>query len=120
MEKHCTELAQELAELGHDVHVLAHSTYQDKFPEPVRFHPCPMTPGRRNPWLRWKLRRTLQHIRPNIVHAHGTKAATLAALTKRPHWQTTATVRGTKSNVGPFTSVDKVNAVSQTIEHASQ
>lgn len=115
MEKHCTELAQELVELGHDVHVLAHSNYQDKFPEPVRFHPCPMTLGRRNPWLRWKLRRTLQHIRPTIVHAHGNKAATLAALTKRPHWQTIGTVHGTKSNVRPFTSLDKVIAVSQAI-----
>jgi glycosyltransferase involved in cell wall biosynthesis len=115
MEKHCTELAEELAELGHDVHVLAHSNYQDKFPEPVRFHPCPVSLGRRNPWLRWKLRRTLQHIRPNIVHAHGNKAATLAALTKQPHWQTIGTVHGTKSNVRPFTSLDKVIAVSQAI-----
>src|SRR5690554_1139882 len=115
MEKHCTELAQEVAELGHDVHVLAHSNYQDKFPEPVRFHPCPVSLGRRNPWLRWKLRRTLQHIRPTIVHAHGNKAATLAAQTKQPYWQTIGTIHGTKSSVRPFTSLDKVIAVSQAI-----
>ena len=115
MEKHCAELAEELAELGHEVHILAHQNYQDRFPATVSFHPCPMSLGRRNPWLRWKLRHTLKHIRPNIVHAHGNKAATLATLCKQPHWQTIGTIHGTKSSVRALASLDKVIAVSQAI-----
>src|SRR5690554_5144722 len=115
MEKHCAELAQELTGLGHRVHVLAHRNYQDKFPAPVCFHPCPMALGRRNPWLRWKVRRTLQQIGPDIVHAHGNKAATLAAVTQQSDWQTVGTLHGTKSSTRPFAALDKLIAVSQTI-----
>lgn len=115
METHCSNLAVELAELDHEVHVLAHGGYHKNFPAPVHFHPCPMSLGRRNPWLRWKIHRTLSMLRPDVVHAHGNKAATLAARTRQRSWQTVGTIHGTKSNIRIFSDLDKVIAVSQSI-----
>ncbi|MDX1559813.1 MAG: glycosyltransferase [Marinobacter sp.] len=115
MEQHTADLAGALAERGHSVHVLGHKTYRDKFPAGVRFHPCPMSLGRKNLWLRWKIQRTLLRIRPDVVHAHGNKAANLAAKTKQAHWQAVGTIHGTKSSTRIFEDLDKVIAVSQAI-----
>ena len=115
METHCSDLAAELVELGHEVHVLAHKDYHDDFAASVHFHRCPMALGRKNPWLRWKVSRTLSSIRPDVVHAHGNKAATLAVRTKQRSWQTVGTIHGTKSNIRIFSDLDKVIAVSQSI-----
>lgn len=115
METHCSDLAAELARLGHKVHVLAHGRYEQSFPPPVSFHPCPMGFGRRNPWLLRKVRQILISLRPDIVHAHGNKAAALAARTKQSGWQTVGTIHGTKSSIKVFAALDKVIAVSQSI-----
>lgn len=113
MEKHTADLAGALTALGHDVHVLAHPSYQTHFSGRSSFHPCPMHLGRRNPWLRYRIRRIVGTLHPEVVHAQGSKAATLVSRLKLPPGcQKAGTVHGSKSTEKPFLPLDKVIAVS--------
>jgi len=115
MEKHTADLAGALAERGHNVHVLGHKTYWDKFPAGVRYHPLPVQLGRRNLWLQLALRRRLREIAPDILHAQGNKAAQLAAKTGKLARVRIGTVHGTKSSHKAFERLDAVIAVSPRI-----
>ncbi|WP_175497283.1 glycosyltransferase [Marinobacter pelagius] len=113
MEKHTADLAGALAELGHEVHVLAHPSYRQQFVERVSFHPCPMQLGRRNPWLSYRMRRILNAVNPHVLHAQGSKAATMVSRMRlSPGCQKIGTVHGSKSTERPFLQLDKVIAVS--------
>ncbi|MFO7530476.1 MAG: glycosyltransferase family 4 protein [Marinobacter sp.] len=113
MEKHTADLAGALATLGHEVHVLAHPSYRQQFGERILFHPCPMQLGRRNPWLSYRMRRIVSALHPDVVHAQGSKAATmLSRLRLPPGCQKIGTVHGSKSTERPFLQLDKVIAVS--------
>ncbi|SNC76668.1 Glycosyltransferase involved in cell wall bisynthesis [Marinobacter sp. es.048] len=115
MEKHTADLAGALAERGHNVHVLGHKTYGDKFPAGVHFHPLPVRLGRRNLWLQLALRRRLREIVPDILHAQGNKAAQLAAKTGKLARVRVGTVHGTKSSHKAFDRLDEIIAVSPRI-----
>ncbi len=114
MEKHVSDLAESLARLGHEIHILAHPDYQKRFSN-IHFHPCPMSLGRRNPWLLWKIKKSLKRIDPDVAHAHGNKAAALLGSMKTGAWQSVGTVHGSKSNLHPFAALNKVIAVSRSI-----
>lgn len=81
MEKHVFDLGLELARRGHSVHVMAHGSYRARFPAEVHFHPLPVECSRLNPWLRFALRQCLRRIKPDVLHAHGNKAAQLSGQT---------------------------------------
>ncbi len=115
MEKHTADLASALSIQGHNIHVLAHSAYSERFPEPVLFHSLPFQLGRRNPWLRHRLRRTLRSIRPDIVHAQGNKAASLVS---HDTPVTVGTLHGTKSSHKAFDKLDGVIGVSRELTDA--
>jgi len=115
MEKHTADLAGALAARGHAIHVLAHSAYSERFPEPVLFHPLPFQLGRRNLWLRHQLRRTLRSIHPDIVHAQGNKAASLVSTIHHDAQVTVGTLHGTKSSHKAFEKLDGVIGVSREI-----
>ncbi|MGF2736617.1 glycosyltransferase family 4 protein [Marinobacter sp. DUT-1] len=113
MEKHTADLAGALATLGHEVHVLAHPSYRQQFGERIQFHPCPMQLGRRNPWLSYRVRRVVSALNPDVVHAQGSKAATMVSrLRLTSGCQKVGTVHGSKSTEKPFLQLDKVIAVS--------
>jgi len=113
MEKHTADLAGALATLGHEVHVLAHPSYRQQFGERIQFHPCPMQLGRRNPWLSYRVRRVVSALNPDVVHAQGSKAATMVSrLRLTSGYQKVGTVHGSKSTEKPFLQLDKVIAVS--------
>lgn len=113
MEKHSADLAGALATLGHEVHVLAHPSYRQQFGERIQFHPCPMQLGRRNPWLSYRVRRVVSALNPDVVHAQGSKAATMVSrLRLTSGYQKVGTVHGSKSTEKPFLQLDKVIAVS--------
>lgn len=119
MEKHTKELAQGLADEGHEVHVLADADYREQFADTAHFHPIPVQYSRRHPWLGLRLRRLLKRIRPDIVHAQGNKAAQLLGNVKRRHGAThsiyVGTLHGTKSSHRAFAKLDGVIAVSDDI-----
>lgn len=118
MEKHTAELAAALAARGHRVQVLAHPGYQARFPAALQTHPLPMHLGRRNPWLRFRLQRTLRAIGPDIIHAQGNKAASLLGRSRRTSGATVGTVHGTKTSHRAFDHLDGVIAVSGDIRAA--
>ncbi|WP_166258915.1 glycosyltransferase [Marinobacter salicampi] len=117
METHTSVLAEGLARAGKEVHVAAHPAYRDRFNPAIRFHGLPMNLGRRNPWLRFRLRQLLKTVQPDICHAQGNKAAQLLSSHRRGHVRA-GTVHGTKSSHRNFRSLEGVIAVSQQI-HAS-
>lgn len=113
MEKHTADLARALSELGQEVHVLAHRAYQSRFDQRISFHACPMQLGRRNPWLRYQIRRTLRQLAPDVVHAQGSKAAGLVSVLQLPKkFLKVGTIHGSKSTDRPFQGMDRVIAVS--------
>lgn len=115
METHTADLAKTLATRGHTVHVLAHSHYSKRFASPVCFHPLPVQLGRRNPWLRYRLRRLLRAIHPDIVHAQGNKAANLISSVRHLNSATLGTLHGTKRSHKWFERLDGVIGVSRDI-----
>lgn len=122
MEKHAFDLALELARRGHSVHVMAHRSYQNRFPAKVHFYPLPVEYSRLNPRLRFALRQCLRRIKPDVLHAHGNKAAQLAgqALPGLAPLRV-GTVHGIKKNHKAFLRQDAVIAVSprvfENLEH---
>lgn len=109
METHVRDLAQGLTSRGHEVCVLGHPDFSQRFAAPVRFCPMPMHLGRRNPLLKFRLRRALEKLHPDICHAHGNKAAQLIQ-----GYSTSVrigTVHGQKSSLSPFLSMDGVIAI---------
>lgn len=115
MEKHTAELAAALADRGHRVHVLAHPAYQSRFSVAVTVQPLPLHLGRRNPWLRFRVQRTLRSIRPDVTHAQGNKAAGLLGRARHFAGATLGTVHGTKTSHKAFARLNGVIAVSADI-----
>ncbi|PXX89320.1 glycosyltransferase [Marinobacter vulgaris] len=115
MEKHTADLADALSAKGHQVHVLAHPAYSERFTTPVHFHPLPFRLGRRNLWLRHRLRQTLDFIHPDVLHAQGNKAASLVTAVRRKVPVTLGTIHGTKSSHKDFDKLDGVIGVSREI-----
>jgi glycosyltransferase involved in cell wall biosynthesis len=72
--------------------------------------------GRRNPWLRLSLKRCLNGISPDILHAQGNKAAQLASQIKPGSIRLrVGTVHGIKSSHQAFQKLDLAIAVSEGI-----
>lgn len=115
METHTADLAIALSEKGHTVHVVAHNAYGERFLKPVHFHQLPFQLGRRNLWLKYRLRRLLRSIQPDIVHAQGSKAASLVSSAHRVAGATIGTVHGTKSSHKAFDRLNGVIGVSRDI-----
>ena len=79
MENHVIWLCSELAR-HHEVTVIAPPWMEKCFAEGVKVIALPALLGsRRNPFTLWKLRRLLRTLNPDIVHAHGGKAAAFVA-----------------------------------------
>ncbi len=120
MEKHTVELADALTRRGHTVHLIAHPAYEHRIGDATQFHPLPVHFGRRNPILKWKLRRTLRRISPDIGHGHGNKAIELLSQTKLG-MKTVGTVHGIKKHHSGITKMDAVicisKAVMATVDH---
>ena len=112
LETHFVDLANGLSGLGDDVAVIAHERYGDRFSADVRFLPLDLTGGRRNPWLRRGLRKLIDSVAPEIVHAHAGKAAALVAAVA-PNARTVGTVHGQKKSLVAYRRFDAVIGVSK-------
>ena len=116
LEQHTFNLVNELA-LHHDVHIIAHPCYAEKFKANVHFHAVDFARSRWNIFLLWQLKSLIQHIQPNIVHAQAGKAAELIARIK-PFLsgpKIVTTIHGTKKNKSAYLVGDAVIAVSQAL-----
>ena len=116
LEQHTFNLVNEMSR-QHDVHILAHPCYAEKFNEKVQFHPVDFARSRWNIFLLWQLKSLINQIQPDIVHAQAGKAAEL--MTKIRGWlkpvKLVTTVHGTKKNKAIYAAGDAVIAVSQAL-----
>lgn len=116
LEHHTFNLANEMS-LQHDVHILAHPCYAEKFNQRVHFHAVDFARSRWNLFLLWQLKTLINQIQPDIVHAQAGKAAEL--LSKIRSWlkpvKFVTTVHGTKKNKAIYAAGDAVIAVSQAL-----
>lgn len=118
LEKHVVDLANGLNQRGVSVCVIAHSKYADRFDVGVEFKPVNLAAGRRNPIALWHLWRALQSARANLVHAHGSKAASMVgALLPTLRFKSVATLHSRKKNVAMFRRFERVIAVSEISTH---
>jgi len=102
----------------HEVHVIAHKKYADRFDSRVRFHPVDLSRGRRNLWVLFSLYRTIRAIAPDIIHAHANKAAAMVASLRylpSPQIKRVATLHSQKRKLDAFRHFDHVIGVSQRV-----
>ena len=116
LEQHTFNLANELSQ-QHEVHMIAHPCYAEKFNPRVHFHAVDFARSRWNILLLWQLKSLINQIQPDIVHAQAGKAAEL--LSKIRGWlkpvKFVTTVHGTKKNKAIYAAGDAVIAVSQAL-----
>lgn len=116
LEQHTFNLANEMS-LQHEVHMIAHPCYAEKFNEHVHFHPLDFARSRWNIFLLWQLKSLINQLQPDIVHAQAGKAAELVSKIKS--WlkpvKVVTTVHGTKKNKSAYLVGDAVIAVSKAL-----
>ncbi len=115
LEKHVVELANGLVARGHAVSVVAHARYADRFDARIRVLPVDLARGRRNLIALWQLWCALRSVGPGVVHAHGSKAASMVGtlLPWLPALASVATLHSRKKKVGMFRRFQRVIAVSR-------
>lgn len=114
LEKHVIDMANGLAQRGLTVSVVAHPRYGDRFDPGVRFLPVDLALGRRNPLGLWLLWRALRRSGTEVVHAHGSKAASMVGtLLPFLNVRSVATLHSRKKNVRMFRRFQRVIAVSK-------
>lgn len=114
LEKHVVELANGFAGRGHAVSVIAHARYGDRFDNRVRFLPVNLARGRRNLLALWQLWMALRASAADVVHAHGSKAASMVGvLLPWLRMGSVATLHSRKKKVGMFRRFQRVIAVSR-------
>ena len=111
LETHFADLANGLAALGVQVAAIAHERYRDAVDAAVYFESLDLTRSRRNPFLQRALRRRIGALAPDVVHAHGGKAAHLLGAA-RPRGRLVGTVHGLKKDLSPYRRFDAVIGVS--------
>ena len=116
LEQHTFNLVNELSQ-QHEVHIIAHPCYADKFNAHVCFYAVDFSRSRWNIFLLCQLKSIINKIQPDIVHAQAGKAAEL--ISKIRTWlkpvKFVTTVHGTKKNKSIYTFADAVIAVSQAL-----
>lgn len=115
LEKHVVELASGLLRRGLEVCLVAHPMYGSRLPAGVEFLPIDLTAHRRHPLALLRLLRLLRKARPQIIHAHGSKAASMISplLPFLPNMRSVATLHSRKKNIRMFSRFERVIAVSR-------
>lgn len=84
VERHLVDLANGLSQ-EFEVHVIADFSFSDQFNSAVWLHPVPFTLSRFSPRLLVAVSRAIKGISPDLIHAHGNKAARVLTLIDRQH-----------------------------------
>lgn len=115
LEKHFVELCNGLSE-RYEVLAIAHQAHGRGMCERVRFEPLDLTFSRISPLNFLHLHRVLSRYRPQVIHAHANKAASMIATLSRFYSaRTVGTVHGFKRKNRCFAGFDAVIAVSPAI-----
>jgi glycosyltransferase involved in cell wall biosynthesis len=104
-----------------EISVIAAPCFKDLFPENINFFPVKISRSRRNPSLLFNTQRIISLLAPNIVHAHGHKAASILS-TIKPFLSKSilsiATAHNVKRNNSVLKKMDEVFVVSEGIQDA--
>lgn len=114
LEKHVIELADGLGVNGHQVSVISHKTFEKSMPTNVAFFSVNLARGRYNILALWQLRCALKASGAQLVHAHGSKAASMVGLLLP--WlgmASVATLHSRKKQTAMFRPFQRVIAVSR-------
>ena len=115
MERHVADLARAQADAGADVGVAGHPSILKGLAPGVRAIPIDLSRSRRRPDALWALRRAVLADAPDIVHAHGSKAAAMttgAMRLARRAPVSVATAHGLKRSPAPYRGHAALIAVS--------
>ena len=113
LEKHTFEVAGAMADRGHEVVVLCDPSYRRYCPEGVTIRGFDWSGSRRNPWLWFKLRKALEQLAPDVVHAQADKPAYMLSKSGCPNATVSVgTVHNIKSNYRAYKKVEALIAVS--------
>lgn len=115
LEKHVVELASGLLRRGLEACLVAHPMYGPRLPTGVEFLPIDLSAHRRHPLALYRLFQHLRQARAQIIHAHGSKAASMISplLPFVPNMRSVATLHSRKKNVRMFSRFGRVIAVSR-------
>ncbi len=120
LENHFCDLANGLSR-KHTVHVIAHPRYRSLLADGVVFHPLNLAASRYNPLILWQLLRTIQAIKPQVIHAHASKAAAMIDRIKRFLAQPkVVTVHSVKRSTAMYRAFDRIIAVSGGVAQSLQ
>lgn len=115
LEKHVMELANALVRSGQQVTLIAHQKYTERV-YGVTFKALDLSKSRKNPFLLWKLYKTIQATQADLVHVQASKAASMVApLLRWLKLPSVVTVHGLKKNTRAFTQFNRIIAVSQNV-----
>ncbi|MCU0793395.1 MAG: glycosyltransferase [Opitutaceae bacterium] len=114
LERSVVDLAAAQANAGHEVVLAASAIVLDRVAPGVRKLELSLAQNRRDPRLLWSVLRAIRAFRPEVVHAHANKAASLIKTLRPflPPCARVATVQNTKRSVRVFRGFDQVIAVS--------
>lgn len=121
LEKHILDLSAALAAQGAAVTVIAHPSYAGRLGQGIGFLPWNPDGPRWLPWRRWALKKALREAAPDIVHAHGDKAAALVAALAPgavPKAKRVATCHNHRRAPRAYAGFHRVIAVSQALAKA--
>lgn len=117
LEKHFEELCNRLVSY-HEVHVIAHEKYRERFDEKIVFHSLDLSKGRKNIFILFCLFRLIKIIEPQILHAHANKAVDMIATIKpflSGKIKLVASLHSQKRKLSSFEKFDHVIGVSHTV-----
>lgn len=113
LEKHTFDVAGAMANRGHEVVVLCDPSYRRYCPEGVTIRGFDWSGSRRNPWVWFKLRKALEQLAPDIVHAQADKPAYMLSKSGCPRGTVTVgTVHNIKSHYRAYNNLKALIAVS--------
>lgn len=117
LEKHFEELCNQMTKY-HEIHVIAHEKYRNRFDPKIIFHALDLSKGRRNLFILYKLGKIINDIHPDMLHAHANKAVEMIASIKRflhPPIRSIATLHSKKRKLKSYEKFDHVIGVSHEV-----
>jgi glycosyltransferase involved in cell wall biosynthesis len=116
LETHVLDLCFELANLNQDIMLIAPAKFQKICDKRIGFHAMKFEMSRYNPLSLYKLAKTIRKNAPDIVHAHGGKAAYMLSLIHRwiPGFRV-ATNHGFKRKFPGYPGIQALIGVSKSI-----
>ena len=109
IEQHVDELLSNLKDLS--ITLICSKSIASHFNQNISIHEIDNM-GRRSLFKKYKLKRLLKTINPDIVHTHGSKTASIISSINKGLFKHVATVHGVKKNRSVYESADYVIGVS--------